>query len=196
MKKLNCLFILFFLISSCCKEVPFNPKDSFWYSIYSINDSIIFLSNNHDFDTLVISDVIIKEPEGKCNLLVSSYERAFARIDYKINKDTFSTDQNYLVQFRQEPEGMESVPVIRVFNMEFHQDLQNNKSLIKEKYFLKSKNELLSDCFLFNDQNCELRYGQSFGMVEFIWSKDLGLVLYKNEKGETWEYYKIIKAPS
>lgn len=182
-----------FFLSSCCETVPFNPDDKFWFENYSLNDSIIYLSNNNDLDTLVISDVIINEPDGKCNWLeVSQYDQAFARIDYQVTKDSFNTDQNYLIQFSQNPDKENSLPVIRLFNMEFYEDLQRGRKLIKTQHFLKSKNKLLSDCFLFNHQNCELKYGQSFGMVEFIWSKELGLISYKNNQGETWEYYRLI----
>lgn len=182
----------FSIVYGCCSKIPFSKENEFWYSIYEDGDNIIFKSNLEDFDTISIIKKVINSPDGKCNVFVSEYDEAHARIDYKVKKDTFDIEQNYLVQYTEAINPNSSLPVLRIFNMEFseyYNDGDNLQIINCQSISTGWGDEI---CFLFNQKNCRLNLSQNFGIIEFVWSKSHGLVSYKNREGEKWEYFKKI----
>ena len=184
------LALLTFVFISCCEKVEFKENDYFWFDKYESGDKIVFVSNNGDYDTISISKTILTKPTGDCNVMVSNYDNAFARVDYSVRKDTFKMHTDYFVQQVAELGKKDAIPVLRLFNMEFN---EHQGKLIPTATNLNTLNREVGSCYLFNDRNCVMNYNQNFGMVNFIWSEELGLIKYENSKGETWEYLKKVK---
>ena len=173
-------------MTSCCEKVEFKEGETFWISNYQEGDNIVFKSNQSDTDTIRIDQITSYRPEGKCNPLVSNYIHASVRIDYSVTKDTFKYNDDYLIQLRAAPGGAPSLPVLRLFNMEFHEEAGERVGLVPTTTTLKTLGLNLTDCFIFNSSNCEMNYNQRYGMTYFVWSKQYGLVKYGNDFQE-WE---------
>jgi len=181
------LAILATLITSCCTKVEFKKNDYFWFDKYEKGEKIIFLSDKGDYDTIEITETVLNKPTGDCNLMVSNYDRAFARVDYGIKKDTFKIHDDYFVQQSAELDNKDAIPVLRLFNMEFN-DFEG--ALIPTSTKLSTLDKEFLECYVFDSRNCAMNYNQNFGMVKFIWSRELGLIRYENDKGESWEFLK------
>lgn len=180
------IIFLGFLIISCtpkCENVYFTVNDRNWFDNYEINDKLIFKSNLHNFDTILITNKIIKKPEGNCTLLVSGgYDRAYARIEYEIQKDTFKLIQDYFIQIVANEKKKDASPVIRFLNMEYS-NLKNKPPKSKPSDF----NPDWKNVYTFNEDNCPYtNLNGKFGITEFEWDKTYGLVTYKNENDEKW----------
>jgi len=191
--KIVAFFCMIFIWQSCCKKVPFSQSDKFWFDCYVENSKAIFKSNFNDFDTMVIISKVVNVPDGKCNRLVGEYDQAHANVQYEIKKDSFETDRNYLVQLTQKPGGNKTYPVIRFLNMEFSEYELGVRDLnLRVCPIIGSNFTVVDSCFVFNSENCGMNYGQPFGLQEIFWSKQYGMISYKNSKGEVWLLYKII----
>ena len=79
------LILIFSLIQSCgpnCEKVYFKETDKTWLSNYKPGDTLIFKSQFNDFDTIFITNKIMKEPIGECRLFVNDYVAEYGRVDY------------------------------------------------------------------------------------------------------------------
>jgi hypothetical protein len=192
MNKILLIIIFASTFSSCwifdanCDKVEFEDNEKFWFDKYERGEKIIFESNRGDFDTIFITGKIVNKPTGKCNKLVKEYSSAYARIDYSMKKDSFNELNDYFVQLVAEPNEGRAIPVIRLLNMEF----DGNSRIVTTKTFLRNLDKEMNDCFKFDSSNCGMNYNQKSGIVNFIWSKEIGLIKYTNVKGEIWEYLK------
>jgi len=182
--KLSILILLCSIIISCtpkCEKVYFTANDRNWFENYEINDKLIFKSNQNDFDTILITNKELIKPDGECILFASDgYDREYARVEYEIQKDTFKLVQDYFVQIRANEENKDANPVLRLLNIEF-----SISNLPKSK-----PSDLNSDwknVYRFNENNCPYtNLNGMFGLTEFEWDKNFGLVTYKNNEGEKW----------
>ena len=167
---------------SDCTNVYFTENDKNWVSEYNIGDKMIFKSQLNNFDTIFITNKIIKKPIGKCNPFVSDFDKEFVRIDYKIKKDTFKLVEDYFIQIAANENLKDASPVIRLLNMEFSNS-KNNLPELKES----DLNSKWKNVYTFNKDNCPyINLNGKFGLTEFKWDKNYGLISYKNENGEEW----------
>lgn len=176
---LVCLFI-----QSCsdCKNVYFTENDKTWFTNYNVGDKIIFKSQLNDYDTIFITNKVIKEPKGECNPLVSNFDKDFVRIDYEIKKDTFKLVDDYFIQIAASENLKDASPVIRLLNMEYSNSRNNLPTPKASELNADWKN-----VYTFNKDNCPYsNLNGRFGLTEFQWDKNYGLVSYKNESGEKW----------
>lgn len=63
------LILIFSQIQSCgpnCEKVYFKETDKAWFSYYNAGDKLIFKSQLNNFDTIFITNIIMKEPIGEC----------------------------------------------------------------------------------------------------------------------------------
>ena len=178
------------ILQSCipdCKNIYFTENDKMWFTNYNIGDKIIFKSQMGDFDTILITNKILDKPKGNCPLFASGgFDREFARIDYQIKKDTFKLIEDYFVQISANDKLEDASPVIRLFNMEFS---TFNNELPTQKY--SKINSDWKNVYTFNESNCphhDLK--GKFGIIEFEWDKEIGLVSYSNEDGEKWIFHR------
>lgn len=185
MIKITLFLISIFILSSCCTKVYFESGETFWSENYEVGDEIIFKSNRGDYDTLKITNIIHYKPTGDCNILVSNYDCEFVRIDYSIKKDTFLLETGWLVQHSAEPNDKSSIPVLRFLNMEYNES-EGPLKIIKIDQGSNPNKEV----FLFDNTNCGMHYNQKFGVINFLWSKEKGLIGYENSSGEKWEIEK------
>ncbi|GAB1308601.1 hypothetical protein KH5_12840 [Urechidicola sp. KH5] len=183
------LIIIFVFIQSCssdCINVYFTANDKTWFNNYEIGNKLIFKSQLNDFDTIFITNKVIKEAKGECNPFVSKFDKDFARIDYKIKKDTFNIVEDYFVQISANEKLENSSPVIRLLNLEYS---NYDHDLPKTK--LSELNSDWKNVYVFNKDNCPYsNLNGKFGITEFEWDKDYGLVSYKNDKEEKWVLIK------
>ena len=176
------IFIIFIsTLSGCCTEVYFKTDETFWFDKYDKGDKLIFESNNGDLDTVIITNKIIKKPTGECNPMVSTYDKEFVRIDYQIKKDSFKTHKGWLVQHSAETEDKTALPVLRFINMEYN---QWEGSLKQSEIQLANKKKV--KVFVFDESNCGMNYNQNFRLINFKWSKQMGIVSYENNIREIW----------
>ncbi|WP_028891100.1 hypothetical protein [Tenacibaculum sp. 47A_GOM-205m] len=183
------LIIICVIIQSCgsdCTNVYFTENDKTWFNNYEAGNKLIFKSQLNDFDTIFITNKITKEPKGECNPFVSNFDKEFARIDYKIKKDTFNLVEDYFIQINANEKKKDASPVIRLLNLEFS---SFNNILPKTK-----QSELKTEwknVYTFNKNNCPYsNLNGKFGLTEFEWDKEFGLISYTNEKGEKWTLIK------
>ena len=187
--RLLILLLFFLLIQSCgpdCKKIYFKETDKVWFSNYNTGDKLIFKSQLNDFDTIFISNKIMKEPIGKCNLFVNDYVAEYVRVDYEMKKDSFDLVQDYFIQIAADNKNRDATPVIRFLNMEYsnlmHKPLKSNPSKTNPKW---------KSVYLFNDENCPYtNLAGKFRITEFEWDKNYGLVAYENIIGEKWQLIK------
>lgn len=177
------------LLQSCgqdCTNVYFTENDKTWFTNYEVGDKLIFKSQLNNYDTIHITNKIIKEPKGKCYLFVSNFDKEFARIDYKIKKDTFKIVEDYFIQINANEKLKDASPVIRFLNLEysnFNHILPNTKT--------SEINADWKNVYTFNRDNCPYsNLSGKFGITEFKWDKVFGLVSYENDKGEKWTLIK------
>ena len=184
------ILILFIaLLQSCvpnCKKVYFKETDKTWFSNYEDGDILIFKSQYDDFDTIYITKKIVKQPVDDCKVFVNNYSAEFVRIDYKMKKDSFDLVEDYLIQIAADEKSRDATPVIRLLNMEYsnfeHISLKTKPSELNTKW---------KSVYTFNKTNCPYtNLNGKFGLTEFEWDKNYGLVTYKNEKGESWMLIK------
>jgi len=180
------LLPLLYLLPSCCGIVSFKAENQFWYKVFEEGEQIIFKSDQGNYDTLYISAVDESIPTGECNYNVSTDDRAFAKVDYRITREGFELSEDYLVQLTERSPETPGIPVIRWLNMEFHSKAGDGLGLQKIDYYPIGTTIACKDCFLFNARNCGINYDQDFGMVEFVWSKQEGLLHYRHRTGELW----------
>jgi hypothetical protein len=113
---------------------------------------------------------------------VSEFDKDFVRIDYEIKKDTFKLVNDYFVQIAANENLKDASPVIRLLNMEYSNS-RNNLPIPKAS-------ELNSDwknVYTFDKENCPYsNLNGRFGLTEFQWDKNYGLISYENESGEKW----------
>lgn len=181
MKEFLTYIILMSTLSSCCTEVYFKNEETFWYSNYEKGDELVFESTNGDLDTLKITNLVIKKPTGECNPLVSNYDKEFVRVDYQIKKDTFNIHNGWFIQHSAEPENKPALPVLRFLNMEYNQWEGSLKEVEIELPNMKNLK-----VYLFDESNCGMNYDQNFGLINFNWNKEVGLISYENTHGEIW----------
>lgn len=177
------LIFLFFLVQGCdpCIKVPLLENEKFWFSNYETGDKIIFKSQANDFDTLLITNKVINKPTGECNPLVSNFDKEFVRVDYSMKKDTFRVVNDYFIQLSAN-ERNKSLPILRLLNIECS-SLKSN--LLKLK--ISEVNPNWKNVYTFNRNNCPyMNFNGKFGIVEFEWDKNFGLVSYSNTHGEKW----------
>jgi len=179
--KISKYLILCFVISSCCTEVYFKPNEIFWFENYQAGEELTFISNNGDIDTVKITNIHIKKPTGDCSPLVSNYDNEFVRVDYQIKKDTFEIINGWLIQHSAEPGSEIALPVLRFLNMEYNQQ----EGDLKEEIIDFGNREKVK-VFVFDKTNCGMNYNQKFGLVNFKWGINEGLISYQNSTGETW----------
>ena len=182
------LILIFFCLSiqSCaqdCENVYFTENDKTWFTNYNVGEKLIFKSQENDLDTIFIINKVMKEPNGNCKTFVSGgFDREFARIDYKMKKDSLKTIEDYFIQINANEKKKDASPVIRLLNLEFS---SFNNILPKTK-----QSELKTEwknVYTFNKDNCPYsNLNGKFGLTEFEWDKEYGLVSYTNDKGERW----------
>jgi len=179
------LIIICVIIQSCgsdCTNVYFTENDKTWFNNYEAGNKLIFKSQLNDFDTIFITNKITKEPKGECNPFVSNFDKEFARIDYKIKKDTFNLVEDYFVQINANEKLDDSSPVIRLLNLEY-----SNYNHYLPKIETSDLNSDWKNVYTFNKDNCPYsNLNGKFGLTEFQWDKYYGLVSYTNDKGEKW----------
>jgi hypothetical protein len=184
MKYLILIFVCLF-IQSCdsdCTNVYFTENDKTWFTNYNIGDKIIFKSQLNDYDTIFITNKVIKEPKGECNPFVSDFDKDFVRIDYEIKKDTFKLVDDYFIQIAANENLKDASPVIRLLNMEYSNSRNNLPTPKMSELYPDWKN-----VYTFNKDYCPYsNLNGRFGLTEFQWDKNYGLVSYKNESGEKW----------
>jgi hypothetical protein len=181
MKYLNLILCCLF-IQSCsdCTNVYFTENDKTWFVNYDVGDKLIFKSQYNDYDTILITNKILKEPQGECKPFVSNFDKEYARVDYQIKKDTFEIVKGYLIQINANEELEDSSPVIRFLDLEY-----SNYDNILPKTEQSELNTDWKNIYTFNRDNCPY-YNTRFGLTEFEWDKVHGLVSYKNENDEKW----------
>lgn len=183
------LILIFSLIQSCgpnCEKVYFKETDKTWLSNYKPGDTLIFKSQFNDFDTIFITNKIMKEPIGECRLFVNDYVAEYGRVDYEMKKDSFDLVQNYFIQIAADNKKRDATPVIRFLNMEYSNLMYKPLKSIPSKSNPKWKN-----VYIFNEKNCPYTNLEGkFGITEFEWDKNYGLVTYRNKNGEKWQFIK------
>lgn len=164
----------------------FESEDTFWFEAYKDGDELVFKSNKGDYDTLKIVAVMHYEPKGECNAMVSNYDKEFVRIDYAMKKDTFDVETNWFVQHSAEPDK-KALPILRFLNMEYNEWGGPPRTITGGQ-----GGGIANEVFLFDSTNCVMTYGQKFGIVNFFWSRENGLIGYENNRGEKWALEKTI----
>lgn len=182
------IILIFFCIAiqSCaqdCENVYFTENDKTWFSNYNVGDKLIFKSQKNDLDTLLITNKVMKEPQGNCKTFVSGgFDREFARIDYKMKKDALNTIEDYFIQINANEKKKDASPVIRLLNFEF----SSFNNILPKKKQSELKTEW-KNVYTFNKDNCPYsNLNGKFGLTEFEWDKEYGLISYENNKGEKW----------
>ena len=188
------LFSLYSCFNSHCINLFFEQNETYWTDVYSKGDTLIFTSNfanglaNHN-DTIFIVDKRTYKPKGDCNPIeVSNYDRESCIVDYAYKHDTILSDNDYFVQHVKENTGL-SLPVIRVYGLEYSKQILNDTTII-----LKATGIKLEDCYTFHKQDC-FNSLPKFKIKTFIWSKKQGLVMFIGESGEKFELLKKIHRP-
>lgn len=162
----------------------FTENDKTWFTNYEVGNKLIFKSQLNDYDTIFITNKVIKEPKGECNLFVSNFDKDFVRIDYKIKKDSFKIVEDYFIQINANEKLEDASPVIRLLGLEYS---SFDNTLPKTKQ--SDLNTDWKNVYTFNKDNCPY-YNSRFGLTEFEWDKVYGLVTYMNERGEKWTLIK------
>lgn len=120
------------------------------------------------------------------HLYVNDYVAESIRVDYEMKKDSFDLVQDYLIQIVADNKKRDATPVIRFLNMEYSNYEHKPLNSIPSESNPKWKN-----VYIFNENNCPyIRPSGKFGITEFEWDTNYGLVSYKNLNGEKWQFIK------
>ncbi len=191
-KKILLFFISLFLYS-CCKELRFNESETYWTDVYKKGDVITFKSNIFStknellsqIDTIFILNKTENKPTGNCNFMVSNYDVEGCIIDYNYKHDSTLSEPNLFVQHFKENKG-ESLPVLRVYDMEFSRGKLKDTTVV-----LNTTGAKLTDCYTFHSKDVYKGWSV-FKLKTFVWSKKMGLVMYIGENGQKFEYVEKV----
>ena len=167
-------------LSTLSNTTYFDDDDLMWVDSYIEGDTIRFVSNNGDTDTMIINDKRIYNSWFNVNPVREKGPayKATAYINYTIlhNKEKLSGELNIVKYEKDKPVfGRLKLDKLSI-------DIYNKKNRIKE-YRIKEyriNEELLDDC-LMSDTNCYEDF--------FVWSKSKGLLQY--QLGDGLKYTRI-----
>jgi len=179
------LAILLLLISCGCNELTFDKNETFWTDVYEKGDILIFEGSNKEsgqklYDTIFITEKNVTMPTGDCNLLVSKYDKEFHLIKYKYKHGDVLSEEGYFIQHQKEKEGKSSLPILRLYDLEY------NQNRLKDTTIMLKTGKKLSDCYTFHKKNSYQGWSH-FNITSFVWSKEKGLVMYIGNSGEVYE---------
>lgn len=190
MKKIVYLIIIFSLVSCIIPyvhKVKLTDEDLSWITHYKINDSIYYVSNTNDTDTLIVKDIQIWnpkntfpfDPEGHNWIEVGHEYDGIASVDMSL---LHSTD-TFLISFeikRNEENG----PLTNSCNFcewSWIAIPMNPKTLEirKRKY---------KDCISVDIKQMDRNEGDQpqIGLKSVIWDKDKGLLQYSLKNGNSY----------
>lgn len=190
--KTSSIFLISICFYSCCIELKFDKDETYWTDTYEKGDIIVFKSDSLEknkktnrTDTIFILNKTHNIPTGDCNLMVSNYDVEGCVIDYNYKHDTILSEPNLFVQHFKEKEG-ESLPILRVYDMEF-----SGKS-VKDTTVMLKIGKKLNDCYTFHSRD-GYKGWSNFKLKKFVWSREIGLVMFIGENGEKFEFLKKIR---
>jgi len=178
-------------LCSCfpCITLLFEKNETYWTDVYNKNDKIIFASNynkesTRHYDTIFIVNKTHYIPDGNCNE-ATRYDSESYVIDYSFKHDTIVSETDYLVQHAKQ-EKAASIPTFRVYGLEYSKEFLKDTSIV-----LSTTKMTLKDCYSFHKKDCYNGWSL-FKIKTFVWSKNLGLVMFVGENGEKFEFVKKI----
>jgi len=191
MKSILYLLIILLITFSCVKfdgEIPINYRQQFNH--YTLNDTIFFISDYNDLDTIVIKsmDSISEIHNGITTL---PYKKIVLRAEYLPKNKWF--DGIILSEKTKKYDSIKNHSFIWLFK-----DIQSKKSLYEigisyrnfegnidlEKLESKGIDTIKNSSYLRDSLNLDF-------VIEVYWSKEKGMIGYKKKDGQVYEVRRL-----
>lgn len=206
MKKILIIFTsIGICITSCIyiKMTHFDRDDLKWMDAYQKKDTILFVSNYNNIDTLcVLNKEVYDSYNPICTDDVFGTYNAFAELNFVAIHEGDSLKIDLFISKLEQHERS-------YFSLYFGDIITNNPT--KDNYHMpydlreslnavNINNKLFEDCFIINNKNSISSKGLHTLGIEYIkevvWSKSEGLLKYSFKNGEVFTRIDLNKSPN
>jgi hypothetical protein len=175
------LFAALLLIISSCKcsvKTKLNETDLKWTNVYKEGDTLIFQSNNGEYDT----SVIVKKQTYYNDynpIEVSKYQEQVAVVWYKNKHLVYHPDGYRLVEVTKNSPGKNASLAIDYLYSDVLYSSNHRDSIKKVK---------AGKVYRFDTYNAR---SKSWQPKEIIWHEDFGVIEYTTHGGDVWKRINI-----
>jgi hypothetical protein len=190
MRKILYLSVLLtFVLGSCMFKVKkFTTEELKWYKPFSKTDTIIFISDRTEWDTIIFHK-IVRDSDSKRDFEQGFYDMNYLTVPYNFTKGSYHQfalmsdgktyyDQDILNMSKSSNTNNGEIEIIFIGTIFSGEELKNVKKINDNTYFFDSKRATYSG------MNVDR------GIKDFTFNTEIGVVNYTDDRGVKWKRNK------
>ncbi len=192
--KYRIAIFIFLLLTSCSyslKDFYLNEEEKSFFTSFKAGDTIYYENLNHDFDTLLIIGIDSNEKKEHGVFLAKAASHSVF-VSFKLLPDNLYTtrvqDENRVDTLFQQLLNISKLPVEKKVEYCFmFKDFFEIREALDSLYLdtLRINGHAFSEYYII-ESSVPDRRENPYEIDRLIWSKNLGMLAYRNRKGEYW----------